>query len=1631
MTDGAFSPRPCRTIRRVLALALALAALVAVLLVPAASALAEPAITIDSPAAGSWTNDRTPEISGTSSDSVDEITVTILQQGSPLPSFKAQPEPLTGHWSVQTPIELEDGAHEVIAEQTELIFGTTGNSGFVPFSVHASKPQVSLDTVSSPTSDSTPSFSGSASEQKPVTVDVYAGTHAGGTPYAEAQASGTGGSWTSGVVNRSLPDGTYTARAEQESEWENGTGFSQERTFVVHAATPQVTLNPVSSPTGDSTPSFSGTASEASQVIVHVYAAGHVGGTVYAVALANGTGGGWSSERATPALADGTYTAVAEQESEFGDGPGASEQRTFTVEAEPPAVTLEEIASPTGERNPSFRGTASDTTGVTVYVFKGGSAQGSPVTSAHASGTGGAWSSGPTSSALSEGSYTAVAMQANSLGNEGHSGEIHFQVITAVPNVTLNPVTTPSKETAPSFSGFASDHTEVEVLIYRGSSAGGSPVAAASAGGNGGEWSSGGASPPLDEGEYTAIARQYSSLGNGPGYSEPIHFRIVTAPPHVTLNASSVDPESGNTTPSFTGTAGDTTPVSVLIYPGGSASGTPAASASAAGTGGSWTSGHASPALGNGTYTAVAVQNSSLGNPPGRSNEVTFVVNTNPPSVSLNPVAAYSNNTKPSFSGTASDHTAVVVHVYDSGKQEVASATSGSPSGGKWVSGSLSRALTSGSYTAVAVQESSLEDDRAGESAPISFTVETAPPEVRLNAPAKRSGDTAPTFSGTATDTTPVTVNIYRGAVAGGTPVATANAGAPVGGSWTSAAASPVLTSGTYTAQAVENSSIGNGPGTSEARTFEVDTSAPKVELNQPARRSNDTTPSFSGTASETTTVTVEIFKGGSTTGSPVSKATANGTGGAWSSGPASPALAPGAYTARAVQDSSIGNGAGYSSALEFEVDTSAPTVTLTKPASPSRQTSPTFTGTAGEASTVTVHVLEGTTEVAHYEGAAAAGSWSIGPVTPALSGSPRREYKVYATEASAIGNPPGRSEEWPMVIDSTSPGLGINALPAISNNRSPSFTGTVTSSDPKPEAVIVHVMEAEHQVATAEARPSGGRWTTGAVSPTLEPGEHHYAAYATEADSLGNPEGRSGEISFTVDTNPPGVTLEQIAASSNDLSPSFSGTTTEAGEVTVSVYAGKATSGSTLRTVHATATEAEAGKWTWASKAITALEARAGTYTAIARQSSGIGNGEGVSKSDTFSIDPGLPTLALGAPPAQIDSPTPGFSGSSNGSGAVEVSVYPHTQGAACEQSGTALATAIAAHGNGAWNTGPASPALPDGSYAAIAYQSGASTKAACFTIDTNAPAVSLTSPRPGAELSGGSLTAEGAAGTAPHDRPQVSVKILAGSSTVQEVAVTSSGGRWSAPFAGLAPGSYTIRAQQSDEAGNVGTSAAVPFTVGGATSPPGPAAAFTFSPSHPHTDEPVTLVSSSTDPASPLTGYAWNTAGAFATGGESLTTKFSTPGSHTVQLRVNDAAGRTSVSSQTIHVTYPLMSPFPSVRILTTRSHGSVRLTLLSVQAPAGTFVRVSCSGHGCPAKTQTRTARKPGGHAKPAVAGLTFPGFERRLPAGVTLQIRIYAPGLVGKFTSFQVRRGKLPKRADACVEAMSAAPVECPR
>ncbi len=104
--------------------------------------------------------------------------------------------------------------------------------------------------------------------------------------------------------------------------------------------------------------------------------------------------------------------------------------------------------------------------------------------------------------------------------------------------------------------------------------------------------------------------------------------------------------------------------------------------------------------------------------------------------------------------------------------------------------------------------------------------------------------------------------------------------------------------------------------------------------------------------------------------------------------------------------------------------------------------------------------------------------------------------------------------------------------------------------------------------------------------------------------------------------------------------------------------------------------------------------------------------------------------------------------------------------------------------------------------------------------TSDDTPPVLTLTTPADDSFTSDTTPTYSGAAGTAVGDLDTITVKIYEGSTAtglpLQTLTTSKTGGTWTVDgTTPLAPGTYTAQAQQSDQAGNTGSSTANTFTV------------------------------------------------------------------------------------------------------------------------------------------------------------------------------------------------------------------------
>jgi hypothetical protein len=924
-----------------------------------------------------------------------------------------------------------------------------------------------------------------------------------------------------------------------------------------------------------------------------------------------------------------------------------------------------------------------------------------------------------------------------------------------------------------------------------------------------------------------------------------------------------------------------------------------------------------------------------------------------------------------------------------------------------------------------------------------------SPPTLTLAAPSAEGwvATSHPDLQGTTSDLLdPINVSVYAGPLATGTPVCSIAAVVGASGEW-SANCEEALPDGQYTAVA-EQSELGEA-AVAGPQSFVIDTVAPSVSLQALPTYTNDAAPTLQGTAGteagDLPAVLVRIYAGTGTGGTPLLEETVTPVGGSWSYVPA--ALADGTYTVQALQRDEAGN-EGHSQVDTFTVDTLAPAVTLEAPSPYTNDATPTLHGSAGaepgDLASVTVRIYkgEGTAGELQVEKTVTptGGSWSYTPAALADG-----TYTVQALQRDQAGNE-GHSQADTFILDTVAPTVTLQPPPAYTDKPAVALAGQLGQATGDVQSVTVTVYKGPSLSGTVAAKGtaavSGASWTY--TTPSLAAGT--YTVQASQHDQAGNV-GVSAHPTFTVDLTAPVVTVQSPAqdAQLKVARPTISGTAgTAAGDmpdVKVAIYGSPMQKGEKpLYEVELTANEK--GDWSTGSSG---PELANGIYTLIAEQEDQSGN-VGKSEQVTFSVS-GTPLVALFGEGLvrregmSVSGPEPTFSGQGStlaDDGAdVTLKLYEGDS-----PTGSPLRTLTTPLSGSSWSTGLGAP-LADGTYTVQAEQEGplgqpGFSSPVPFTVDADAPVVTLRTPANGATVGDAGIEASGQAGQAPGDDQQVTVSVYsgasAGASPVETATGTVSGGAWTARLGALTPGTYTARAEQDDDVGNVGTSTPSTFTVAAPSAAPPPTASFNWFPAEPHVGEAVSLVSTSTDPTSAIIGYAWNLTGSggLSPGAQTASTSFATPGAHSVSLQVTDALGATGTTTESIQVAAQplvLMQPFPVVRIAGSEGTRNVTIRLLTVQAPVGASVTIVCRGRGCPTKRldTVAPARKSGVASGPVL--LTIHRFERRLPVGVVLEIRVGKAGEIGKYTKFVTRRGKLPVRTDSCL-GPTGNPMECP-
>jgi len=1160
-------------------------------------------------------------------------------------------------------------------------------------------------------------------------------------------------------------------------------------------------------------------------------------------------GGVWTYTLPANILAGGhVFTAKAIDDA--GNASGTSNSWSITVDLTPPATpAITQVVDavegntgpltsnqPTNDNRPAISGTGEP--GATISIRIDGAQVGTTVV-----GSSGDWTFRP-ATAIADGSHVLTAVALDQAGNASSAtGGFTLNIDTTAPgtptigSVTDNtgdvtgPVTSgsPTDETQPLLSGTAPAGTTI--TVYDGTTL----LGPATLNGTGG-WSF---TPltPLTDGTHTLTVRATDPAGNVTT-SPPFSLVIDTIAP-VTPDAPdvTVNPDGGttgtllnpgdttrDTTPTLSGegTAGET----VAIYIDGVKK-----AEVPVGEDGKW-SWTASPPLGNGTYdvTLTVTNKDGAGNESSPSQPVTIVIDTEAPDKPATPTVTDSvsqitgpvadgestNDPRPVLSGSSEPNDVIIIYdrVNNADPVEVGRVTADINGDWSWRP-ATNIAEGSHQYTATATDEAG---NVSVTSDPITINVDTLVPPAPVITLAGGVGsggstnDNTPDITGTGVSGDRVIV--YNNGVAIGEAIVT-------NGTWTITPSA--LPDGTLNLTAVAVDAAGNPSTPGAGFTVTIDTVPPAVPqideitgstLSGGQLYTQDTTPEITGRTEPGSTVEVFINEDS------VGFATVN-TDGTWTFTPTTP-LDQGLTDISVIAHDAAGN------------STPGPTTTVTvdnvPPADPTNlaitdQGTP-VTGNADPGSIITIRDADD--NVIGTGVANASGAFSVA-VSPAQTDA--TTLSVTATDEAGNNSQPvdltvtAAPVDLPDVptitaIDDNIGRVTGNVIGKTSDDTMPTISGTAVAG-----STVTLYMDGSLIPLITIPVLAGGTWSYTPPLPLSE-GTHTFEATATVGLETS---GRSPAAAVTIDTTaplaptigavtddvPPGTGVLTSGQATNDTRPTLSGTATPGD--TITVY----NNGIAIGTAQAGPT----GSWSFTPSSPLAE----GSNPLTIRATDPAGNQSAPSAAFNVVVDTTSTTPVILGAEDNVGSVTGNVT-----SGSTTNDTTPTLTGTAEANSTVAIFDGVTqigtvtADGSGNWTFTPVT-ALVEGAHDFTVRSTdtlgNVSTPSAVYsvTVDTTPPAVPTLN---GVEDNvAGGIEGNIATGQVTNDNtPTLSGTGMAGS-TVHifnngtEIGSTTvlAGGTWNfTPTIPLPDGTYTLRVNATDTAGNVSANSSVyTFTV------------------------------------------------------------------------------------------------------------------------------------------------------------------------------------------------------------------------
>jgi len=115
-------------------------------------------------------------------------------------------------------------------------------------------------------------------------------------------------------------------------------------------------------------------------------------------------------------------------------------------------------------------------------------------------------------------------------------------------------------------------------------------------------------------------------------------------------------------------------------------------------------------------------------------------------------------------------------------------------------------------------------------------------------------------------------------------------------------------------------------------------------------------------------------------------------------------------------------------------------------------------------------------------------------------------------------------------------------------------------------------------------------------------------------------------------------------------------------------------------------------------------------------------------------------------------------------------------------------------------------------------------------------------------------------------------------------------------------------------------------------------------------------------------------------------------------------------------------MIKPYPTVRIRGRVTRSGADVALLTVRAPRGVRITLTCRGRSCPLREVAQ-----------ATSLFHIQQFERELRAGTKLTITVTKPRYISKVTTITIRKGKGkgPARVDRCRRPGESKLIACPK